>query len=169
MDAGAILRMIGSLGLVLGLLAGALWIVRRFNLRLPGGGIVRSDRVEIVERVSLDPKRCVALLRRDGREHLILIAPEGHVVIESGIRPDAADRKAQQERQAEAEARRLAQEAALAAARDQFADLVQRAAQRFRPQEPAPGLATAAARQGVRKGKTRRPAPARTRAASRAA
>lgn len=80
------LRTLGALGLVLGMLAGALWTVRRYDLRLPGrvagGG---RKRVELVERLAVDAKRSVALIRRDGCEHLILIGPEGHATIETGI------------------------------------------------------------------------------------
>lgn len=80
------LRTLGALGLVLGMLAGALWAVRRYDLRLPGrvagGG---RKRVELVERLAVDAKRSVALIRRDGCEHLILIGPEGHATIETGI------------------------------------------------------------------------------------
>ncbi|WP_010161081.1 FliO/MopB family protein [Sphingomonas sp. PAMC 26617] len=81
-----LLRMVGALALVLGGLAGALWAVRRFDLRLPGriGAAPRRDRrLELVERLTVDPRRSVLLIRRDGREHLLLIAPEGHVVIEA--------------------------------------------------------------------------------------
>lgn len=91
MDAFALLRTIGSLAIVLAMLAGALWVVRRYDIKLPGrigGSSVR--RVELVERLAIDPKRSVALIRRDGREHLILIAPDGHVMIESGISRDGA-------------------------------------------------------------------------------
>lgn len=122
MDAYALLRTFGALAIVLGLLFAALWFVRRFNLRLPGhtaSGALR--RVELVERTVLDAKRSVALLRRDGREHLILLAPEGNLVIESAIRLDATDRKAQAERKADADARRREQEEALAAARAEMA------------------------------------------------
>lgn len=127
MDAYALLRTFGALAIVLGLLFSALWLVRRFNLRLPGhtaGGALR--RVELVERTVLDAKRSVALLRRDGREHLILLAPEGNLVIESAIRLDAADRKAQAEREVDAAARRREHEEALAAAR---AELTRRSRQ----------------------------------------
>lgn len=91
MDAFALLRTLGALGLVLGLLAGALWAVRRFDLRLPGrtGGAGRRRRVELVERLVIDAKRSVALIRRDGCEHLILIGPDGHATIETGITPPA--------------------------------------------------------------------------------
>ncbi|WP_237709224.1 FliO/MopB family protein [Sphingomonas elodea] len=85
------LRTLGALSLVLGMLATALWVVRRYDLKLPGrvtgGG---RKRVELVERLAVDAKRSVALIRRDGCEHLILIGPEGHATIETGITPPAA-------------------------------------------------------------------------------
>ena len=36
MDLLSLLRMLGGLAIVLGMLAGALWIVRRYNIKLPG-------------------------------------------------------------------------------------------------------------------------------------
>ena len=81
-----LLRMFGALVLVLGGLAGALWAVRRFDLRLPGriGLTARPERrLALVERLAVDPRRSLVLVRRDGREHLLLIAPEGHVVVEA--------------------------------------------------------------------------------------
>jgi len=88
MDLLSMLRTMGALGLVLGMLATALWVVRRYDLKLPGrvtgGG---RKRVELVERLAVDAKRSVALIRRDGCEHLILIGPEGHATIETGITP----------------------------------------------------------------------------------
>ena len=67
MDAYSLLRTMGALAVVLGLLAGALWIVRRYDIGLPGrvanGG--SSRRVEVVERTTLDGRRSVALVRRD--------------------------------------------------------------------------------------------------------
>lgn len=80
------IRTIGALGVVLGMLAGALWAVRRYDIKLPGrvSGSARK-RVELVERLAVDAKRSIALIRRDGCEHLILIGPEGHVTLETGI------------------------------------------------------------------------------------
>jgi len=95
------IRTIGALGVVLGMLAGALWAVRRYDIKLPGrvSGSGRK-RVELVERLAVDAKRSVALIRRDGCEHLILIGPEGHVTLETGIvapQPVAAPAPAQPE------------------------------------------------------------------------
>jgi flagellar biogenesis protein FliO len=91
MDLLAIMRTLGGLATVLGLLAAALWVVKRYNIRLPGRSFsARSSRLELVESLSIDARRSVALLRRDGREHLILMAPEGNLIIETNIAPGAA-------------------------------------------------------------------------------
>jgi len=106
MDLLSLLRTLGGLAVVLGLLAGALWLVRRYDLRLPGRAIgARDRRLELLETLPIDGRRMVALLRRDGREHLVLIAPEGHLILESGVVPDAVDHAATQARR---EARDLA-------------------------------------------------------------
>lgn len=88
MDFLSFLRMIGSLGVVLGILAGALWAVRRYEIRLPqkwlsGFTSTGSERrLELVERLVLDPRRSVALIRKDGQEHMLVIAPEGLLVLD---------------------------------------------------------------------------------------
>jgi flagellar biogenesis protein FliO len=128
-----LLRMLGALGVVLGLLVGALWAVRRFQIRLPGiaGAGGPSRRLELVERVSMDTRRSVALVRRDGREHLLLLAPEGNMVIESGIIQDETDRDAARIRAEQAE--QAAAEAAEAAerARAEFQAMVERTTRRL--------------------------------------
>ena len=89
MDMLSFLRMMGSLAVVLGLLVGALWLVRRYEIRLPQGLLSglpargQARRMALVERLSLDPRRSVALIRLDGREHMVLIAPEGVLALES--------------------------------------------------------------------------------------
>lgn len=76
----SLLRTLGALAVVLGMLAGALWAVRRYDLKLPGRFLVGQHgtrRVAVVERLALDGRRSIALIRCDGQEHLVLIAPEG--------------------------------------------------------------------------------------------
>jgi flagellar protein FliO/FliZ len=86
MDMLSMLRTLGALGLVLGMLAAALWAVKRYDIKLPGRVSTGSrKRVEVVERLALDAKRSVALIRRDGREHLVLIGPDGSTTLETGI------------------------------------------------------------------------------------
>lgn len=128
MDTYALLRTLGALALVLGLLTGSLWVVRRYGIRLPGrissGG---PRRLEVVERAALDGRRSVALLRRDGREHLILLSPEGHVLLEAGIVQDETDHAAEAAR---TELERQAAEASRAdseALRESFSTMVDKA------------------------------------------
>lgn len=91
MDALSLLRTMGALGIVLGMLAGALWAVRRFNIKLPGRIGGQDDRrLAIVERVAIDAKRSVALIRRDAQEHLVLLSPEGVLLIETPVAAPAA-------------------------------------------------------------------------------
>jgi flagellar biogenesis protein FliO len=128
-----VLRMLGALGVVLGLLVGALWAVRRFQIRLPGvaGGGGPGRRLELVERVSMDARRSVALVRRDGREHLLLLAPEGNMVIESGIRQDETDREAARIRAEQAEQAAAAAAEAAERSRAEFKALVDKASDRL--------------------------------------
>lgn len=116
------LRTIGALGLVLGMLAGALWFVKRYDVKLPGRvSNTRRKRIEIVERLSVDAKRSVALIRRDGMEHLVMFGPEGQSTIETGI---AAPEPAEPEVVKSPEpAANLAED--LAALRGNFAKLVE--------------------------------------------
>lgn len=91
MDFLSLLRMMGALLIVLGILAGGLWAVRRYDLRWPGAltaGLRARDRIPrlaLVERLALDARRSVVLIRRDGHEHLLLISPEGMLIVETGI------------------------------------------------------------------------------------
>lgn len=89
MDILSLLRTLGGLATVLGLLAGALWIVRRYDIQLPGRvSLARpTKRVAIVERVQLDQRRALVLVRRDDREHLFVLLPDRVAVLETGIAP----------------------------------------------------------------------------------
>jgi flagellar protein FliO/FliZ len=69
--------------LVLGLIALCAWALRRFGL---GGTIrpVRGRRLAVIESLALDPRHRLVLVRRDDREHLILLGT-GETVVESSI------------------------------------------------------------------------------------
>jgi hypothetical protein len=91
MDLFGVLRAIGALLTVLGLLAGAVWLARRYGLALPAlAGGASPRRLALVERLAIDGRSSIVLLRRDGTEHLVLLAATGASVIESGIVPPVA-------------------------------------------------------------------------------
>ncbi|RXR28372.1 flagellar biosynthetic protein FliO [Sphingobium fluviale] len=82
MDITDILRTLAALSAVLALLGAGLWMARRFGV--VGGGSAghgRVARLALAERIALDQKRSIALVRHGTAEHLILLAPEGNILL----------------------------------------------------------------------------------------
>lgn len=79
------MRFLGALVLIIGMIAGAAWLARRYGLapKVTGG----NGRIGIVAVQSLDTRRKLVLVRRDDREHLLVVGPTGESVIETGITP----------------------------------------------------------------------------------
>ncbi len=75
-----------GLAIVLGLILGLSWLLKRMGfgdgLKGPLG---RRRRLSTVEAVMLDGRHKAILLRRDDVEHLVLIGPNTSQVIERGI------------------------------------------------------------------------------------
>ncbi len=67
-----VLRMVGSLVLVFGLLGGLLWFLRRMQTLRPGG---LARQMQVIESISVGPRQKVALLRVGEREVLVGISP----------------------------------------------------------------------------------------------
>lgn len=82
-------RYAGALLVTLGLLLGLGWAMRRFNLLSNLRGEGGDRRVSIVETAALDARRRLALVRLDGREHLILLGVSGETLLESRDAPPA--------------------------------------------------------------------------------
>jgi flagellar protein FliO/FliZ len=86
MDVLDFARYFAALLLVLGLIGVAGLATRKFGV--PGlSKPVKTRRIQIVETLMLSPRQKIALIRRDGVEHLVMIAPNGATVIEAGIVP----------------------------------------------------------------------------------
>ncbi len=81
------LRSLAALAVVVGLIAGAAWAARRFGLapRVSGQG---GGRLGVVAVQSIDTRRKLVLVRRDNREHLIIVSPTAETVLETGITPE---------------------------------------------------------------------------------
>jgi flagellar protein FliO/FliZ len=79
-------RFLLALLAVVALLALFAWLARRLGLgtRVSAGG---RRRLAIVEVAPVDGKRRLVLLRRDDTEHLLLLGPDGAIVVERGIAP----------------------------------------------------------------------------------
>jgi flagellar protein FliO/FliZ len=75
-----------SLIFVLALIGLFAWLLRKFGppARLKRGG---ARRLSIVEVQPIDARRRLVLVRRDDREHLILLGIGQDLVVETGIEP----------------------------------------------------------------------------------
>jgi flagellar protein FliO/FliZ len=80
-------RFVGALFIVVALIFVLAWVAKRmgFGGRMATGRGKR--RLAIQEVMSLDNKRRLVLLRRDGVEHLLLLGLNDDVVVETGIVP----------------------------------------------------------------------------------
>lgn len=89
--------MLGALMVVLGALVCLLWAVKRYDLTMPRkwleklGNTGSDKRLQVVERLALDQRRSLVLLRRDDTEFSVLIGPEGVTVLDSAAAPKAVD------------------------------------------------------------------------------
>ena len=80
------LKFVAALGLVLVLILALAWAARRSGL----GGVAakprsRSRRLGVVEVLTLDPKRRLVIVKRDGVEHLLLLGAASETVVERGF------------------------------------------------------------------------------------
>ena len=83
------IRALLSLVLVLGLIAGAGYVVRRFGLQ--GGMVMRRGarrRLAVVEQVTVDNRRRLILVKKDDMEHLLLVGGGTDLLIESKPAPE---------------------------------------------------------------------------------
>jgi flagellar protein FliO/FliZ len=87
MDIFDALRAAGALILVLGILLGFAWLLRRYGgsigLKM---GAEQSD-LRVVEWRSLDMRRKLAVIRWGGRDHLLCLSPTGDIVVGSRDTP----------------------------------------------------------------------------------
>ena len=105
MDYSDYFRFAAALLLVLGLIGGLGILLRRYGGIIGGGALASRHaarakrRLSVEEVLPLDARRRLVLVRRDGREHLLLLGPEGDRVVEEGIetRPAEADAAASAE------------------------------------------------------------------------
>ncbi len=86
MDLDAYLRFVFALVFVISLIGVLAFAMKRYGL---GGRMMRKvggrRRLSVVEMTPLDGKRRLVLVRRDDREHLLVVGATGETVVERGI------------------------------------------------------------------------------------
>jgi flagellar biogenesis protein FliO len=72
---------------VLALIAGTAWLVRRFggNRLGPNGNRGRMPRLAVIDAAAIDGRRRLVLVRRDNVEHLLMIGGPSDIVVEPNI------------------------------------------------------------------------------------
>lgn len=83
------LRFLFSFLFVLGLIGTMGIILKRYGHRIPGQKLFamkeEGGRLQVVEVKWIDHKHKLVLIRRDHKEHLLLISDKGELVIENAI------------------------------------------------------------------------------------
>lgn len=79
------LKFFFALLFVLCLMGGLAYILKRFGLN--GEKILPPSqrRLKVIETLPIDARRRAILLRRDDKEHLVILGPTGETVVESNI------------------------------------------------------------------------------------
>lgn len=83
------IRFLAALIFVLALIGAGAFALRASGLTPVMGKPKRGSRrrLAVLETLHLDPKRRLALISRDGVEHLIVLGPSGETIVETGIEP----------------------------------------------------------------------------------
>jgi flagellar protein FliO/FliZ len=84
MDLDQYIRFLMALVFVVALIMVVAWVMRRAGMA--GGtvrGRTRQRRLSVVEALPIDAKRRLILIRRDDREHLILLSANGDLLVDS--------------------------------------------------------------------------------------
>ena len=76
-------RFVLALVLVLGLIGALVWVLRRSGFTTAAG---RGKRLSVTETMMVGPRHRMLLVRRDDVEHLLLLGPNGQMVVEAGIK-----------------------------------------------------------------------------------
>ena len=78
------LRFVAAFGFIIGLILVCAWGARRMGLTPQIGATENNKRLAVIETLNLDTKRKLMLIRRDGKEHLLLLG-ETDITIEGGF------------------------------------------------------------------------------------
>ncbi len=84
-DLWMLLRFAGALIFVLALIGGVAWAARRYLAVAGSPSQAGRRRLAVVESIYVDGKSRLVLVRRDDREHLLMIGPTSTVVVEADI------------------------------------------------------------------------------------
>lgn len=85
MDGAMLLKFFAAFVFVIGLMLLVSWVVRKSGLSGAAFAPAGKRRLKVVEFLPVDHRRKLVLVRRDDREHLILLGPESQTLVEADI------------------------------------------------------------------------------------
>ncbi len=84
MQTASLIQSVIALGFVLALILAIAWLVRRYgidkNWHVKTGD---KQRLQLVERLTIDPRRQLVLVRRDDKEHLLMLGQNEALIVET--------------------------------------------------------------------------------------
>ncbi|MCI5049090.1 MAG: flagellar biosynthetic protein FliO [Rickettsiales bacterium] len=84
MDLVSISQVFLAFAIVVGLILLVGWITRKANLHHRFQMLRSADkRLSVISSLMIDPRRRLVLIKRDEKEHLVLLGPERDLLIES--------------------------------------------------------------------------------------
>ncbi len=86
MESERLMGAMAAFAFVVCLMYALAWLVKRLGLTgAPMLAMGAKRRLKIVEQLSIDPRHKLVIVRRDNKEHLIVMGPGGDTVVESNI------------------------------------------------------------------------------------
>jgi flagellar protein FliO/FliZ len=87
MDILDALKALAALAFVLGILLGFAWLLRKYGSTLGIKVGAEASDLRVVEWRSLDMRRKLAVVRWDGRDHLLVLGPTNDLLVASRTAP----------------------------------------------------------------------------------
>ena len=87
-DLQQLLRLVIALGLVLGLMGGLSFFLKKLGLvTMPTQKKGEKKRLHLIESLPLDARRRVVILECDAKQYLVVLGPNGETVLDDAITP----------------------------------------------------------------------------------
>ncbi len=90
------LRFALALALVLGLIMLCSWLMRRFRPGAFSAMQAGGRRLQLIESLTVGPQQRLVIIRRDDREHLLMLGADAGALIECDIGPHEEKRVLEQ-------------------------------------------------------------------------
>ncbi|MCI5060263.1 MAG: flagellar biosynthetic protein FliO [Alphaproteobacteria bacterium] len=92
MDYTDYLKFFAALILVLGLMGGLAFILKRLGYAQTGLNMGKNKRLKLIEVLPLDARRKAVIIECDEKQHLILLGPNGELVVDNNLKQQSSNK-----------------------------------------------------------------------------